>query len=276
MGILINKPLFLIALLGLSCLSCKKEVIEDPVVPIRGTRITKIIAHRGYWATEGSFENSITAITKAIQLGADGVEFDIRRTKDDSVIVNHDPKYSGYQIATTDYLTLSSIRLPNGDKLPTLREVLRIVQDSPDLILFIELKTFDVAEPLIRVLKEEKPSNPVIFISFSKEACLRMIEEDPSFRVELLKDSGDPENASDLKSAGFYGLAYSLGFYNKHNSLINEALTNGLSLSSWVVDSKKDYSRLFDQGFTYVISDKPGALIAESLSNQRYWRQVYY
>ena len=103
-----------------------------------------------------------------------------------------------------------------------------------------------------------------------------MIEEDPSFRVELLKDSGDPENASYLKSAGFYGLAYSLGFYNKHNSLINEALTNGLSLSSWVVDSKKDYSRLFDQGFTYVISDKPGALISESLSNQWYWRQVYY
>ncbi|MBO4230682.1 MAG: hypothetical protein J5886_03305, partial [Bacteroidales bacterium] len=156
------------------CLSCAKEVVEDPEVPIDGTRKTRIIAHRGYWDTEGSYENSITAITKAIQLGVDGVEFDIRRTKDDSVVVNHDPKFSGYPIATTDYSTLSSKKLPNGDKIPTLREILGKVQNSPELILFIELKTFDVTEPLIRILKEEKPSNPIVFISFSKEACQRM------------------------------------------------------------------------------------------------------
>ncbi len=269
------RPSFLLVFLCLICLSCKKEVIENPEVPIEGTRIAKIIAHRGYWATEGSYENSLTAIIKAIQLGVDGVEFDIRRTKDDSVVVNHDAKYSGYQIASTDYVTLSSNKLPNGDKLPTLRELLRSVRNAPELILFIELKTYDVAEPLIRILKEEKPSNPIVFISFSKEACQRVIKEDSSYRVELLKESGDPEKASDLKSLGFYGLAYSLGFYNKHNYLIKDALANGLSLSSWVVNSGKDYSSLFEQGFSYVISDKPDALISESLSNRSYWRNGY-
>ena len=40
---------------------------------------TGIIAHRGYWKTEGSAQNSIASLTKAQQLGIYGSEFDVNR-----------------------------------------------------------------------------------------------------------------------------------------------------------------------------------------------------
>jgi glycerophosphoryl diester phosphodiesterase len=54
---------------------------------------TLIIAHRG--VTSPARENTLEAFRKAIELGADMIEFDVRRTKDLRVVVHHDPGISG-------------------------------------------------------------------------------------------------------------------------------------------------------------------------------------
>ena len=41
------------------------------------TKKTKIVAHRGYWKTESSAQNSIRAIVKADSIGVYGSEFDV-------------------------------------------------------------------------------------------------------------------------------------------------------------------------------------------------------
>ena len=40
---------------------------------------TKVVAHRGFWRTEGSDQNSIASLLKADELGAWGAEFDVWR-----------------------------------------------------------------------------------------------------------------------------------------------------------------------------------------------------
>ena len=48
-----------------------------------------VIAHRG--ASLHAPENTIDAFTKALEHGADAIELDVRVTRDDAVVVIHDP-----------------------------------------------------------------------------------------------------------------------------------------------------------------------------------------
>ena len=43
---------------------------------------TRVIAHRGFWKTQGSAQNSITSLLKADSIGCYGSEFDVWLTKD--------------------------------------------------------------------------------------------------------------------------------------------------------------------------------------------------
>ena len=48
----------------------------------------KILAHRGYSSIYP--ENTMLAFRKALEFGADGIEFDVQLTRDDQVVVIHD------------------------------------------------------------------------------------------------------------------------------------------------------------------------------------------
>ena len=50
----------------------------------------QIIAHRGYWKTEGAAQNSIAALLKADSIGVYGSECDLWLSSDGVPVVNHD------------------------------------------------------------------------------------------------------------------------------------------------------------------------------------------
>ncbi len=91
----------------------------------------KIIAHRGN--DKVNKENSKKAILNSLNKKyIDGVEFDIRLTKDNKFIINHDPFYGGYYIKNTNSKTLQKLGLN------TLEEVLSKINENK--ILLIEIK----------------------------------------------------------------------------------------------------------------------------------------
>ena len=57
-----------------------------------------VIAHRGFWKTDGSAQNSIAALLKADSVGCYGSEFDICLTKDNKWVVAHGPAVGGHKI----------------------------------------------------------------------------------------------------------------------------------------------------------------------------------
>lgn len=90
-----------------------------------------IIAHRGNDSTNK--ENSLKAIINSLKKDyIDGVEFDIRLTKDKKFILNHDPFYKHYYIKNTNSKTL----IKHG--LDTLEDVLNMINNNK--IIIIEVK----------------------------------------------------------------------------------------------------------------------------------------
>ena len=51
---------------------------------------TQVIAHRGFWKTDGSAQNSVAALVKADSINCYGSEFDVWLTADNKLIVDHD------------------------------------------------------------------------------------------------------------------------------------------------------------------------------------------
>ena len=255
-------------------LSCKKdEILVEPgwdFFPKEG-RIVKIIAHRGYWDTEESCQNSITSIIKAVEIGADGVECDLWKTADDSIVVNHDADYSGKKISSSKYHTLEAIPLPNGEVFPTFRNYLRTIKLYPSMILFIEIKDSKVTKPLLSLLSEEKPKNPIVFISFSKGVCDELIKTDSRLRVQLLRHNEEFVLASELMSEGYFGIAYSLSLYNQNPLTITDANSCGACLTAWTLTDTKQYDWLFENNFQFAITDTPNTLIERSKTSDKYW-----
>jgi glycerophosphoryl diester phosphodiesterase len=55
--------------------------------------MTDIIAHRG--ASRAAIENTVDAFALAVAMGADGVELDVRRSRDGRLVVHHDAQIEG-------------------------------------------------------------------------------------------------------------------------------------------------------------------------------------
>ena len=91
----------------------------------------KIISHR---ANDNIHrENSLEAILNSLKSKyTDGIEIDVRLTKDNKLILNHDPFYMGNYISHTNSLTLRK------QGLNTLDEVLK--QKNSNKIIMIEIK----------------------------------------------------------------------------------------------------------------------------------------
>ena len=103
--------------------------------------MTDIIAHRG--ASRAAPENTVDAFALAVAMGADGIELDVRRTRDGCLVVHHDARIaSGEAIIDLDRRDLP-------DHIPDLRDALLACagpSGAVEVTVNIEIKN-DAGEP---------------------------------------------------------------------------------------------------------------------------------
>src|SRR5574344_1537794 len=88
------------------------------VVTASAAADTQIVAHRGYWKTDGSAQNSLTSYKKADALGVYGSEIDIWISTDGVIYVNHDRTFKGVTIENASSAECNKVILDNGEKMP--------------------------------------------------------------------------------------------------------------------------------------------------------------
>lgn len=96
----------------------------------------RIVGHRGTPSCLQHAENTLQSIGVALAAGADGVEVDVQATSDGVLVLAHDPDLgrvlgtgpgTGPVVGRTPFVALRELRLPNGECVPTLAEVLDLV-----------------------------------------------------------------------------------------------------------------------------------------------------
>lgn len=113
----------------------------DAPAPIR----PRIVAHRG-GAAEG-VQNSLALFRACAGAGFDGVELDVHRAADGTLVVHHDAwldRSTDAQgpVAARSAADLAAVRLDGGDEgLPTLEAALEVLGPDQALDLHVEIKT---------------------------------------------------------------------------------------------------------------------------------------
>jgi glycerophosphoryl diester phosphodiesterase len=143
---------------------------------------TLIIAHRG--APGCAKENTIESFEKAVALGADMIEFDVRRTKDNVLIVFHDEAIQGKPVNDLSYEEISQIARNQGFDIPTVEEVLK--WSRARIKLDIELKERGYEIEMVELLSKYSKNDQFVITSFS-ESSLKIIKDNhPGIQVGLL------------------------------------------------------------------------------------------
>ena len=222
---------------------------------------TQVIAHRGFWKTEGSAQNSITALEKAAEIKLYGSEFDVLMTSDGKIVVNHDNTIEGMSIPETPYKKLKNLKIKNGEKLPTLKNYLKKGKKL-DIQLILEAKSLPTKEmedqaiaTIVKMVKKMGLEKQVEYISFSLNMCEQLAKLTPESEIAYLEGDIAP---AELKKKGINGIDYHKGvFLNKHPEWIKEAQDLGMKVNVWTVNDESEMKKLIDMKVDYITTDHP-------------------
>ena len=224
---------------------------------------TKIIAHRGAWKEFNLPENSIASLEKAIELKCEGAEFDVRRTLDGVLVVNHDPVYYGDTIQTNTYAFLNRNKLSNGESLPTLEEYfLKGTQDKHKTLLICEIKAaikdkeqdYLATIETLALAKKLKIEKRIVYISFSKDILLWIKEQYSKATVLYLESDLSIDAVVQNK---FDGINLHYTSFKNNSQLSATAKNAGLKIGSWTVNELSDLAILQAQGVEWITTNQP-------------------
>jgi len=221
----------------------------------------KVIAHRGFWDTEGSAQNSIAALVKTDSIGCYGSEFDVWLSADNNLVVNHDATYHFKRMEKTSSADLTKLKLKNGETMPSLREYLE-KGSKLNTRLVLELKKHSSAkretmaiEKIIAMVKELGLEKRMEYISFSLHAVKEFIRLAPQGTpVYYLEGNLTP---AELKEIGCAGPDYHFSVFKKNPEWIKQCHELGMKVNTWTVNKKQDMEWLIEQKVDFITTDKP-------------------
>ncbi len=218
-----------------------------------------VVGHRGASAYEP--ENTLASIRRALDMGADAVEVDVRLSADGVPVVIHDDTVD----RTTDGtgrvgdMSLDELRgldAGGGERIPTLGEALGEVRGRG--VLFLELKVREAAAPALDLVRGEDMLEEVLFTSFSAETLRDLREAEPSSHLGLiyLKPSDGVVGARRL------GCEFVLPFHRMATArAVAFAHRMGLRVIPWVVDDPGMAAEYASRGVDGVATNRPDVMV---------------
>lgn len=141
-----------------------------------------IIAHRG--APGDARENTIRSFERAITLGADMIEFDVRRTNDQVLITYHDETIQAKPVKELNFEAINRMAGSQGFEVPMVEDVLRFTRGK--IRLDVELKGVGYEKEVVELLSRYFEGDQFVITSFH-DASLRTIKDHfPNVQVGLI------------------------------------------------------------------------------------------
>jgi glycerophosphoryl diester phosphodiesterase len=237
-------------------------------------------------------ENTIPAFEYAIKIGADVLEMDVAVTKDNVLVISHDPHINPeickgpHPGVAIHELTLAELReydcgaLKNphfpkqqpvpGTRIPTLDDVLSLSRGN-NVQFNIETKSFpdhpeltpppDVfARMLLDVIRKHQLDSRVIVQSFDFRTLHATKRLAPNIRLSALWE-GDARPFVGIARDGEAGIISPL-FKLVTPQQVKSAHDAKIQVVPWTADTPADWQMLIDAGVDAIITDDPAALIA--------------
>ncbi|HKX83605.1 MAG TPA: glycerophosphodiester phosphodiesterase family protein [Pyrinomonadaceae bacterium] len=247
-----------------------------------------IIAHRG--SSAHAPENTFAAFKRAIDEGADGIEFDVRLSKNGEPVVFHDRTLARTAMRNGDvinFTTAELAKIDNGSWFNTAypkraseqftKETVRTLEETLDFIndfkgrIFIELKCAEadvekLSTSVCEVIKSSSLKRQIVVKSF-RLAVIPLIKEHcpdirtaalfaPKIMTILRKEKHLVKIAAEF-GADELSVHYSLAT----KKLMKKAERFGLPVAIWTADSPRWVKRAAKLGIQSIITNDPARLL---------------
>jgi len=271
-----------------AALPSDSNLLPDPPLP-PDSNFPLIIAHRG--ASAVAPENTLAAFERALLDGADGIEFDVRLTRDRLPVVIHDATLkrtagfdasiaalSSAELATFDVGSWFNRRFPararaeySGETIPTLSRVFELVAPRCRP-LYVELKceaaeTNALVEKVVAEVRAHELEGRVVLESFSLAAVAEVKRIAPELRTAAAfeRRPGRPLLTSrtllrHARACRADELALARSLVSRRT--VEAARACGLQTVVWTVDHPSWIKRAISSGLHAVITNDPASMRA--------------
>jgi glycerophosphoryl diester phosphodiesterase len=227
----------------------------------------KIIAHRG--ASSLAPENTLVSFEKAIELGVDYIELDIRLSADDSVMVIHDETLerttngSG-RVDALSYEALKKLSAGyesefgnsyGDEKIPTLMEVLKLAKGKVKVC--IDMKNVPETSVVVEVEKVNMAED-VVLMSYNIDKLKRLEDLVPKFKTVLINNNLTSIDIELAQKAGAFAVS---GSWVSNPLLIKTAHNKGLEFWVGIIADPAKAQTLFDLGVAAVVTKHPQRMV---------------
>ncbi|MFV0493781.1 glycerophosphodiester phosphodiesterase [Mycobacterium sp.] len=245
-----------------------------------------VVAHRG--ASSARPEHTLAAYELALNEGADGVECDVRLTRDGHLVCVHDRRLdrtsTGEGVVSTT--TLAQMReleygvwhdswRPDGTHgdtgLLTLDALVMLVLDwHRPVKIFIETKHPVRYGPLVEnkllallhhfgiAAPASADHSRAVVMSFSAAAVWRVRRAAPMLPTVLLGESGRYLASGAATAVGATAVGPSLAALRDYPQLVDRSAAQGRSVYCWTVDDHDDIDFCREIGVAWIATNHPG------------------
>ena len=224
-----------------------------------GERAVQVLAHRG--ASRAETENTLRAFRRAGVMGAHGVELDVRRTRDDMLVIHHDPRIAdGQVIRDLDYRDLP-------EHVPLLDQAL---DACAGMWVNLEIKNdeqeadFDprewVAERTMQLLQTRGEPSRWLMSSFRLETMNRCHQIAPHIRTAWLVTQVPDDAVVTLVDLGHTALHPWVHLLTR--DVVNECHAAGIQVNTWTCDDPERMRELIGWGVDGICTNMPDVCLA--------------
>lgn len=227
------------------------------MTPTRARRRPLIVAHRGFHRR--ARENTRQAIVAAKDVGADGVEFDVRTTADGVQVLHHNRTrlLGGRQ---RPIALLERGDLPSW--IPTLDSIVRRMRAWTRFLVDVEIKEETLRREIVELLRT-MPKGRLVVTSFHLPVCRAAATQLPGARVGWLREGPHVADVLRAKRGG-------CGILIVHRrglrpDIARAAKRHGIELWAWGINTARRARAAAAIGATALITDRPDVLLRADL-----------
>ena len=211
------------------------------------------IGHRGARAYE--VENTIESFSRAIELGANAVELDVRVSRDYQLIVSHDENLKKVfkKDISIKAATLEELKRVTGNRIAMLEEALRFIGNKAEKIL-VELKETGYEDKVLDAVREAKLKDRAIIVSFNEETLAEVRTIDKNIETGLIY----AKYKNPIDTALKLNARYLVPLYRfVHRRDIEKAHRSGLKVIVWTINTAIEAQNYIAKGVDGIATDRP-------------------
>ncbi|MCF2857569.1 glycerophosphodiester phosphodiesterase [Pseudoalteromonas sp. SMS1] len=220
----------------------------------------QVFAHRG--ASGNHPENSLSAISAALDVDVDGIELDVQSCHDDYAIIHDtwlDRTTNGRgMVRDATREMLNALDAGNGEGIPTLQNVFDLIGTNATINL--ELKHTYSLDKFVQYIENNINAGVIersqlILSSFDHHQLVWLKQKLPWVKIGALTASIPLNYAEFAQKLHAYSIHMDKNFIN--HEFVLDAKQRGLQVYAYTVDKQKDIELVLDMGVDGIFSNYP-------------------